>query len=196
MSELRFIADIHLGHTNILRYDNRPFSSIDEMDDAMLALWNETVKPDDVTYILGDTTWLSAKCSKDWYSKLNGHKILVRGNHDTDKLLAKDGFGKCFDEIHDYIEIDGQGAFRKVILSHYPIMFFNGVHHGNLHLYGHVHNSAQWNTTRNFRKSLEELYACPWRMYNVGCMVPYVNYIPRTIAEIIEGITAEEPNNV
>ena len=48
-----YIADMHFGHKNVIRYDNRPFDSIEEMDKAMITLWNETVGDDDVVYIIG-----------------------------------------------------------------------------------------------------------------------------------------------
>lgn len=52
-----YIADMHFGHKNVIRYDNRPFDSIEEMDKAMITLWNETVGDNDVVYILGDFSW-------------------------------------------------------------------------------------------------------------------------------------------
>ena len=52
-----YIADMHFGHKNIIRYDNRPFGSVEEMDKALIQLWNETVGSDDIVYILGDFSW-------------------------------------------------------------------------------------------------------------------------------------------
>lgn len=52
-----YISDTHFGHKNVIRYDNRPFDSIEEMDEAMIQLWNETVNDADAVYILGDFSW-------------------------------------------------------------------------------------------------------------------------------------------
>lgn len=183
--EVRFISDLHFGHKNILRYDNRPFDSVEEMDEAMTSLWNDTVGEYDVTYILGDISWLSPKKTADAIAQLNGKKVLVRGNHDTDSLLSE--CGSIFEEIVDYKEITGYGKRTPIVMSHYPIVFFNRAHYGAVHFYGHVHNSWQWDAAEGMRIAVEKRMEMKWNMVNVGCMLSYVNYIPRTFDEIMEG---------
>lgn len=77
-----YISDTHFGHKNVIRYDNRPFDSIEEMDEAMIQLWNETVNDADAVYILGDFSWYKEDKTALILGKLKGHKILIKGNHD------------------------------------------------------------------------------------------------------------------
>lgn len=82
MSEIYYIADCHFYHKNILYLDKRPFKSIDEMTSVMIANWNAKVQPEDTIYILGDLSFDKAGKTIDLLSKWNGHKHLIRGNHD------------------------------------------------------------------------------------------------------------------
>lgn len=182
----RYISDLHFGHRNIIRYDNRPFSSVEEMDEAMTELWNETVSPEDTTYILGDICWNTDYESwKSTLSRLNGRKIVVKGNHDRHdylKRLVRDNVIESWD--HQMVVNDGK---RKVVLNHSPMPFFVNMHDPRYHhLYGHVHLSFDYQITLSVRKTVEELYMHEVRMYNVGCMVPGMRYMPRTLDEIVE----------
>lgn len=76
-----FTSDTHFGHKNVLKYCGRPFKTVEEMDEALIANWNAIVKPDDVIYHLGDVA-MSIKAVKRVLPRLNGHKILIVGNHD------------------------------------------------------------------------------------------------------------------
>ena len=183
---IRYISDLHFGHRNILRYDNRPFSTVEEMDDALEQLWNETVSPKDTTYILGDVCW--QQNYEEWkytLSRLNGTKFIVKGNHDRHdylKRLMRDGVIKDWE--HQMVVDDGP---RKVVLNHSPMPFFVNQHVPNwYHLYGHVHVSYDYNIILSTRKVVEELYQHEVRMFNVGCMVPGMHYMPRTLDEIVE----------
>lgn len=183
----RYISDLHFGHRNIIQYDNRPFDSVDAMDKAMMELWNESVSDKDTVYILGDMVWQSR--INRWESilnALNGKKFIVKGNHDetsTIKELEKRGVIEGW--AHQYIVSDNG---TKVVLNHSPMPFFVNQHHENyVHLYGHVHVSYDYNMVLSMQRTIEELYKHPIRMYNVGAMLPYINYIPRTLKEIEDG---------
>ena len=178
MGNIFFTSDLHFGHANILRYDNRPFESVEEMDYELVRRWNERVSPEDTVYVLGDVSWYDADKTKQLVSSLNGRKILIRGNHD------KPGNGKIwgFDEEYDYKEIRPNGKKSLVVLSHYPITFFNRHHYGAYMLYGHVHATHEWNITENVKRQLERL-DIPCNMFNVGCML--WDYAPVTLEEII-----------
>lgn len=109
-----YIADMHFGHKNVIRYDNRPFDSIEEMDKAMITLWNETVGDDDVVYILGDFSWYKEEKTAFILGCLKGHKVLIKGNHDH--ISPK--VARHFDRICEYAEIkDGEEKSRHVSLS-------------------------------------------------------------------------------
>lgn len=94
-----------------------------------------------------------------------------------------------FIEITDYKElhipgVDGKKNSNGIVLSHYPIPCFNHHYYGWYHLYGHVHFSYEENMMRHIKYELENLYNVACNMYNVGAMIPYMNYTPRTLDEI------------
>lgn len=189
-----YIADTHFGHANILKYDNRPFMSVEEMDEAIIYNWNSVVNYDDTVYVLGDVSWYTRSSEKTLVilDKLNGYKILIRGNHDN-RLSAMDK--ECFSQIMDYAEItdNSPGANNaKIVLSHYPIPFYKNMPHGDYHFYGHIHNGWDHNMMEHWRKEIENLYEREWHGYNVGCMMPYMNYTPRTFKEITDGFKISE----
>lgn len=178
-----FIADTHFGHKNALSFDNRPFKDIEEHDNTLIKNWNHAVGIDDDVWILGDISWYNATKSIEIVKNLNGVKHLIVGNHDK-KLLRNREFQSLFVEIVDYKELslsDGKG----IVLSHYPIPCFNHHYYGWHHLFGHVHNSFEWNMMERVKYEMEELYDKPCLMFNVGVMMDYMNYTPRTLKEII-----------
>ncbi len=75
-------SDLHLGHTNIIRYCSRPFADVDEMNRELVSRWNETVDDDDEVWVLGDVALGPIAEMLDLVGTLRGHKILVAGNHD------------------------------------------------------------------------------------------------------------------
>lgn len=175
-----YIADLHYGHANVLHFDNRPFKTIQEMNDAIVERWNSVVSPGDMVYVLGDMFWCTSKVAIPILDSLNGQKFLIKGNHDR----CNDGqFAKRFVKITEYAEIEDGN--RKVILCHYPIPCFKNHYYGSYHLYGHVHNSFEDKMMSHDKFLMEELYGHPCNMYNVGCMMPWMDYTPRTLDEIV-----------
>lgn len=184
MSKDFYISDLHFGHKNIIRYDNRPFKTVEEMDSALIENWNKAVTNEDMVWILGDISWYDDNKTYEIFNQLNGTKVLIRGNHDNIKVGSKSA--KCFTSVQDYAELYLDKK-NKVVMSHYPMPFWNGQFRDTVHLYGHVHNSHQWNICENWIDELRQLQDIPMRMYNVGCMMPWMDYTPRTLDEIIEG---------
>lgn len=174
-----FIADTHFGHRNALAFDARPFKTIEDHDQIIINNWNGKVGIDDEVFILGDVSWYNVTKTIDIVESLNGNKHLIIGNHDK-KLLRNREFRSLFVEIVDYKELslpDGKG----IVLSHYPIPCFNHHYYGWYHLYGHVHNSFEWNMMKLIKYEMEELYDKSCLMFNVGAMLTYMNYTPRTL---------------
>lgn len=134
-----FTADTHLGHTNIIRYCNRPFASVAEMDAAIIERWNARVAPDDQVYHLGDFALARGTMIGSYRKKLHGKITLIRGNHD--KLSVEDR--QLFAGIHELLElkltVDGAGV--NVVLCHYAMRVWPHSHHGAWHLYGHSHGT-------------------------------------------------------
>lgn len=179
---IKYIADWHYGHKNSITFDNRPFLTVDEMNATLIQNWNKAVGPEDTIYILGDMFWCGAMAAVKVLEILNGAKILVRGNHDHQKSLE---FKQYFDQIADYLEVEDDG--RRVVLCHYPIPCFKNNGYGWFHLHGHVHLSFEASIMEDAKRRLEELNKRPCRMYNAGAMLPYMDYTPRTLDEIVAG---------
>ncbi len=99
-----FTSDNHFGHHNIIGYCNRPFKDVAEMNAVMIERWNATVSPEDVVYHLGDFSLCSFALSKYILGSLNGTKILIRGNHDSNpaKMLEMG-----FKEVHESLALGG-----------------------------------------------------------------------------------------
>lgn len=177
MSKIFFTSDLHLGHKNVIRFDNRPFSSVEEMDREIIARWNRKVSANDTVYVLGDVSWYNLEKTKQLVSSLNGHKFLICGNHD--RITPSNPCG--FESVVKYKELNLPGNVH-VVLSHYPIPLFNRHHYGAYMLYGHVHNSHEWNIVESWKADLQRLdINC--NLYNVGAMI--WNYEPVTLEEIV-----------
>jgi len=184
-----YISDTHFGHANILHFDNRPFKTTEEMEEVLVERWNAVVTKGDIVYILGDFCW---KKESEWIrilNRLNGSKVLIVGNHD---IRGSATLRKMFLSVEEYKEIEDEG--RKVILCHYPIPFFMNHFYGSYHLYGHVHSSFEWNMVEHDKYLMEELYDRQCNMYNVGCMMTYMDYAPRTLDEIVRLCDGKEDN--
>lgn len=186
MGQMRFISDLHFGHNNALAFDARPFKDIQTHDEEIIKAWNRHVDIDDDVWILGDFSWHNATRTLEILKQLNGTLHLCVGNHDQ-KLLRNQQIRAMFAEIVDYKEIQLSNNYG-LVLCHYPIPCFNHHYYGWTHLYGHVHNSFEWNMMERCRYESEQLYDKPCDMINVGCMMRYINYIPRTLEEIKEAI--------
>lgn len=178
---IRYIADMHFDHGNCIAFDARPFRDTEHMNEEMIARWNSVVKPEDHTYILGDFCWKKEDRWLELLPRLNGQKTLILGNHDIGPNKSR----RFFADVKDYKVVDDNG--RKVVLCHFPMPCYRNHFYGWYHLYGHVHTSFEWNMMEHNRYLFEELYSKPCEMYNVGAMLPYMNYTPRTLDEIVTG---------
>lgn len=115
-----FISDLHFGHKNIIHYqkDTRKFMTVEEMDNHMIECWNKVVYKKDRVYVIGDFSFYrDIEKTKEILSKLNGNKILIRGNHDlfTSKQYIEAGFEDVRDEL--LIKLSNK---KRVLLKHYP----------------------------------------------------------------------------
>ena len=179
---IRYIADMHFDSADIIAYDARPFDSIEEMNATLIANWNRVVGDDDLTWILGDFCAGDGARWREILSQLKGKKSLILGNHDEPD--AVDAVRDLFEDVAEYRESADDGT--KVILCHYPIIAFRDHYFGAVHLHGHVHNAFEGNIVANAKRLQKSLYVrddvC--RMTNVGAMMPYMDYTPRTLAEL------------
>ena len=179
-----FTSDLHFGHENVLRFDKRPFASVEEMDAELIRRWNVKVGKGDLVYVLGDMIWKSRKGEAEQIIRsLNGQIILIKGNHDrflhNAKAKAALAGVKDYDDICVTLE---NGKKRRCILSHFFIPMYNGHRHKTVHLHGHSHKTDE--SVMEYMISAF-LNGAGYRneIYNVGCM--YWNYEPVTLDEML-----------
>lgn len=139
-----FTSDSHVGHAGMMspRMGRpRPFRSVEEMDEAIVAAWNNRVRPGDRVIHLGDFAYgCSQAHARGIFERLNGHKTLIRGNHEArgEKLDWQGG-------IHDVLRISVQDRGMPdpvtLWLSHYCHVTWPDAHRGRIHLYGHSHGA-------------------------------------------------------
>lgn len=159
-----FTADLHLGHTNIIRYCDRPFADVEDMNGSLIRSWNEVVTDDDEVWILGDLCMGQISQSLPLVELLHGRKVLVAGNHD--RCWEGNGHAAAERRTSDYLSagIDEvrQGTVRTqlgaapVLAGHFP---YAGDSHDSDRfqkhrpaddghtwlLHGHVHEKWQTN---------------------------------------------------
>jgi calcineurin-like phosphoesterase family protein len=131
----------HFGHDNILKFCDRPFKDVEEMNYKLIENWNKKVPADGLVFHLGDFAWGGYEFWKNIRSQLNGDIILIKGNHDTKNMssTAEQELFK-FSAQQMLIEIEG----RKLYLNHYPFLCYAGTYRDPKGLvyeaFGHIHS--------------------------------------------------------
>lgn len=184
MSEVFFISDTHFFHNSVLKFDNRPFNTIEKMHQVMLERWNKKVKNEDIVYILGDFSWQCTDEAVDFLKQLRGRKRLIMGNHDFKKGTKK--YRQIFENIKDKDEVTIPGLSNKIFLFHHFVPFYPKHYYGSYALYGHSHNSKECDDEIRMIKLLNA-QGYNIRAYNVGCMLPWMGFEPKTFEEIMKG---------
>lgn len=186
MPSVWLVSDTHFGHektcTVFKREDGsplRPFSSAEEMDEFMVKAWNERVKPNDKVYHLGDVVINRKFLSV--LSRLNGDKVLIRGNHDIFKL---EDYTQYFRDVRGYHVMNG------LILSHVP------VHHDSLarfgaNIHGHLHANRVMKACGIDAKTGDILYGNEIDpRYHCVC-VEHTDFAPILFEDVLKRIQAE-----
>jgi calcineurin-like phosphoesterase family protein len=177
------ISDTHFGHektcTVFKREDGsplRPFSCAEEMDEYMVKAWNERVRPTDKVYHLGDVV-INRKCLKT-LSRLNGDKVLIRGNHDIFKMS---------DYTEHFRDIRGYHVMNGLILSHVPVHTDSLARFGcNIH--GHLHANRVMKACGVDAKTGDVLYGTDidTRYFNVS--VEQIDFAPILFEDVLKRI--------
>ena len=172
-SGIFFISDTHFGHSKIIDYCKRPFSSIEEHDKTLIQNWNNTVGQDDTVFHLGDFAYGNSQFIANIIKQLNGNIILIKGNHDL-RNMNPTLYNIFSDVVYQArILIDKQ----TVYLNHFPFLCFD---HGDINLYkdnysiqlfGHVHSGPLTSS-----KDVNRLNILFPTQYDVG--VDNNNYTP------------------
>lgn len=190
MGKTLFISDLHFNHEDIISFDRRPFKDKKHMFYAMVDKWNRKVTNDDIVYVLGDFSIdKKPETILSILKRLNGTKYLIVGNHDQclDDERVKEAWSNHIASIEEVV-VDG----KKVILSHYPLASWKNMQgfgpdhkYAPVHLYGHVHMTKEFNWYKNYLENIRAEFGYEMKAFNVGAMLPYMNYVPRTLDEII-----------
>lgn len=150
MQEYFFTSDQHFGHFNIIKHCKRPYSSCEEMDEDMIAKWNNLVGENDIVWHLGDFAWF--KLSKDeiverYLKRLNGKINIIFGNHDKaikNITLFNEAYNRSKKLLSKERYIKVKIKEKNFVLSHYcmiswPGRSYNKKRKGSYHLFGHSH---------------------------------------------------------
>ena len=143
-SKIFFTADLHLGHTNVIKYCSRPFRTAEEMNAKLIENWNGTVSDQDDIYVVGDFAFMGTKQTEEVLKHLKGRKYLLRGNHD--KSLNETMALKYFKWIKDYYLLkvpEKDNQVQKIVLFHYALSTQDSAHYGTWNLYGHSHGNLK-----------------------------------------------------
>ena len=162
-----FTSDTHFYHNNIIKYCNRPFKSVKDMNEVLIQNWNRTVGPNDYVFHLGDFCFAGSDKWKEIVSRLNGHIILIKGNHDHISKPMENLFEHVSYQMS--ITIDKE----KIYLNHYPFLTYAGPYKKApvYQLFGHIHSNK--NMTGKDKGRLKFLFDT---QYDVG--VDNNNYTP------------------
>lgn len=129
-----FISDTHFFHNNVIKYCNRPFKCVEEMNDTIINNWNKIVTKDDIVYHLGDFI-LNSNDIESIVRKLNGKIYFIRGNHDRKSKSYYNRIG--LEVIPTQTKLDKY----KVILSHRPLSD-DQIPKGYINIHGHIHEKV------------------------------------------------------
>jgi len=169
MSNIFFTADHHFNHKNIIRFCNRPFKTLKEMDEALIDNWNSVVEPEDIVYHLGD---FSFSDPQRYLQRLNGRIHLIFGNHDRSaRKYVREKRKPAFQSANELLTIKiypfesgftidkskKTGNGQDVILSHYAMWVWNKCHYGSIHLFGHSHGNLDTLELLNRKAVLEHI---------------------------------------
>ena len=187
MPSVFLVSDTHFGHTGVCRFTRndgvtklRPWDSAEEMDEAMVKAWNERVKPTDKVYHLGDV--VIARKSLKIMERLNGDKVLIRGNHD---IYKDEDYSKYFRSIRAYHVMNG------MILSHIPLHSDSMGRFGT-NIHGHTHANRVKQARGVNAKTGEVLYSEENDVrYHCVCVEQTPDFAPILFEDVIKNIEAE-----
>lgn len=142
-----FTSDLHLGHANVIKHCARPFRDLPDMEGTIQDDWNAKVSKQDIVYILGDFSFYDDRMTDFILRGLNGNNILVKGNHDSSKMLKKvTAINKVVQYEERNFDLFGPANVGlepdqvvRVIMSHFPFLSWHQMHRGSFHFHGHCH---------------------------------------------------------
>lgn len=139
MSDRWFTSDTHFFHRGAMEFcpaSRGHFADVDQMNETMISIWNSVVKPEDTIYVIGDFSFGKLEETCDLTTRLQGKKHLIAGNHDR-KMIRYAEFCVLWDSVSWYETLQTQSEL--ITMHHFPQYEWEKMHHGAIHLHGHVH---------------------------------------------------------
>lgn len=152
MGQIFITSDLHFGHNQPFLYEPRGFSSIEEHDEAIIENWNNVITPNDTVIILGDLMLNDNESGIKKLRKLNGHKVIILGNHDSANRE------ELYENLWDTEVIGWASPFKykgyNFYLSHYPCLVSNydkekPLKNRTICISGHTHTKDRWHDWGN-----------------------------------------------
>ena len=180
------VSDTHFGHLGVCKFMRsdgvtklRPWDTVEEMDDEMVRRWNETVRPTDKVYHLGDV--VINRRALPTLARLNGDKVLIRGNHD---IFRDTEYREHFRELRAYHVLNG------MILSHIPV-HPDSLGRFGVNIHGHLHANRVRRASGVDAETGEVLYGDqPDVRYHCVC-VEQTDFRPILLEDVVKRILAE-----
>lgn len=180
-----FTSDLHqhFRHGNIIKYCKRPFETVQDQTEKLIENWNKTVPDTATVFILGDFAFATKNQWRGFLNRMTGKKYLILGNHDRHEDIPTEMFEDVVDLAKVSIKIKDH-EWKTFILSHRPILCWEGSNDGSIMLYGHVHTCTNPEVDETIDSELVKLM--PKNSWDVG--VDNNNYTPVSVHEVLEKI--------
>lgn len=169
------ISDLHLGHNNIIRYCDRPFSCSNEMDQSLIERWNRAVTPSDTVIYVGDLSLSHTVHPREYLRRLNGIKVMIRGNHDRQLAGPVNGLHLHYGD-------------ERLFFTHYPSGDAIPEGFAGWIIHGHVHDNMPFfdRKTRRINVSCEVVDYRPVSLLWLYSLIKSETETLKTISEKIE----------
>ena len=138
-NKIWFTSDTHFFHDKIVEYSQRPFASVEEMNEELIARWNSVVHRDGIVFHLGDFCFGKPDKWNHILDRLKGRIYLVLGNHDAGHISEE--VAERFEAVAFQMRLNVNG--QKIYLNHFPFLSYSGDNHGTWQLFGHIHSNQQ-----------------------------------------------------
>ena len=185
MPSVFLVSDTHFGHKGVCHFTRndgvtklRPFDTPEEMDEFMVEAWNARVRPNDKVYHLGDV--VMSRRSLSIMNRLNGDKVLIRGNHD---IFKDEDYRKYFRELRAYHVMNG------MILSHIPI-HSESLGRFGVNIHGHLHANRVMRPARVLEEFIDHGCTTIDERYHCVC-VEQTDFAPILFEDVVKRIEAE-----
>lgn len=180
MANIWLTSDLHFNHDRDFIWKVRGFNNVEEMNEAIISRFNAKVGPEDTVYILGDLMLGDKDAGESCLARLNGKKIIILGNHDTNSRI------EVYKKYAEEVVYAATLKYKKRVfyLSHYPTLTGNlddTPGHCVLNLHGHTHQTSNYTDNYSF-------------MYHVG--VDSHDCYPVHIDDVIEGIKSNSTKSL